>query len=65
MEAEQGLTVASAGDQNTGILSTMIRAQGIVALPPECDRLEAGAQVEVQLIDASDFAHRPFENLDS
>ncbi len=61
VETEQGLTVASAGDQNTGMLSTMIRAQGIVALPPECDRLEAGAQVEVQLFDACAFAYRPFE----
>jgi len=45
------LLVASSGDQNTGILSTMVRANGIVMLPAERDRFEAGDEVEVLLLD--------------
>jgi len=44
------LLVASSGDQNTGILSTMVRANGIVMLPAERDRFEAGDEVEVLLL---------------
>ena len=46
-----GLVASSAGDQNTGILSTMVRANGIVALPAERDRFEAGDEVELLLLD--------------
>ena len=45
------LVVSSSGDQNTGILSTMIRANGIVILPAEKANFAAGDEVEVLLID--------------
>jgi len=45
------LVVSSAGDQNTGIVRTMLRANGIVILPAERDRFEAGEEVEVLLLD--------------
>ena len=52
VRTEQGrLVAASAGDQNTGILSTMLRANGIAVLPAERDRLEAGEEVDVLMLD--------------
>lgn len=52
VRAEAGRLVAtSAGDQNTGIISTMIRANGIVVLPGDRDHFEAGDEVDVLLLD--------------
>ncbi|HKI52020.1 MAG TPA: gephyrin-like molybdotransferase Glp [Geothermobacteraceae bacterium] len=49
---EEGRLIASSsGDQNTGIVRTMVRANGIVVLPAERDRFEAGSEVEVLLLD--------------
>lgn len=51
---EQGeLEVASAGDQNTGILRTLIDAQGIALLGAERDYFAVGDQVDVHLLGAS------------
>ncbi len=41
---------STSGDQNTGILKTMIRANGLAILPAAPDRIGSGAQVDVQLI---------------
>jgi len=49
-ETADGLVAESAGDQNTGILSTMIRANAIAVLPAEQTELLEGKQVEVQLL---------------
>jgi molybdopterin molybdotransferase len=46
----EGLVAESAGDQNTGILSTMIRANAIAVLSAEQTELSTGEQVEVQLL---------------
>jgi len=43
-----GTEVESAGDQNTGILSTMIRANGIATLSPDQSEISIGEQVEIQ-----------------
>jgi molybdopterin molybdotransferase len=52
VRSEAGRLVASsAGDQNTGILSTMVRANGIAVLPAERERFEAGDEVDVLLLD--------------
>ena len=52
VRSEDGQLVASsAGDQNTGILSTMVRANGIAVLAAERDRFEAGDEVDVLLLD--------------
>ena len=45
-----GLLAESAGDQNTGILSTMIRANAIAVLKPEQTEISAGEEVDVQLL---------------
>ena len=46
-----GLCMVSSGDQNTGILNTMLRANGIAILPAERDYFAAGEAVDVQLLD--------------
>lgn len=52
VQEQNGRLVASnAGDQNTGILSTMVRANGMAILPAERDRFEAGDEVEVLFIE--------------
>lgn len=48
----EGLLATSSGDQNTGILRTMVRANGIAILPAERDRLAAGEEVDVHLLGA-------------
>ena len=49
-EVGASLIAASAGDQNTGMLSTMVRANGIALLPAERESFAAGEQVEVTLL---------------
>jgi len=52
VQAQGGRLVASSsGDQNTGILSTMVRANGIAVLPADRDRFEIGDEVDVLLLD--------------
>jgi molybdopterin molybdotransferase len=46
-----GLVASSSGDQNTGILRTMVRANGIVILPAGGERFAAGEEVDVHLLD--------------
>lgn len=45
------LVASSSGDQNTGILRTMVRANAIVILHGETDHVAAGSRVEVHLLD--------------
>lgn len=47
------LIIASAGDQNTGILRTMIYAQGIALLAPDRDYYAAGDTLDVHLLGAA------------
>ncbi len=44
------LVATSAGDQNTGILMTMLRANGIAVLPAERNLISAGEVVDVHMI---------------
>ncbi|NOQ41739.1 MAG: molybdopterin molybdenumtransferase MoeA [Desulfuromusa sp.] len=46
----EGLLAESAGDQNTGILSTMIRANAIAVLSAEQTEILRGEEVDVQLL---------------
>ncbi len=46
----EGLLAESAGDQNTGILSTMIRANAIAILSAEQTEILEGEEVDVQLL---------------
>jgi molybdopterin molybdotransferase len=51
VEVEDGqYRAASAGDQSTGILSTMVRANGIAVLPKERTEFAAGEKVPVHLL---------------
>lgn len=43
-------TASTAGDQNTGILKTMLRANAVGILAPETDFVAAGAQIDVHYI---------------
>lgn len=47
------LVVASSGDQNTGILRTLIRASAIAVLPQERDVFSAGERVQIHLLGPS------------
>jgi len=44
-------TVSTTGDQGSGILSSMSRANCFIVLAPETGNLEVGAEVDVQLLD--------------
>ena len=50
-QEEHGLVASSSGDQNTGILRTMVRANAIAILRGEQEQLAAGSTVEVHLLD--------------
>ena len=47
------MLIVSAGDQNTGILRTMVDAQGIALLREDRERYASGEQVEVHLFGAA------------
>ncbi len=47
-------TARTTGEQGSGILSSMSLANGVIVLPEEVDRVEAGQEVEVILLDAED-----------
>lgn len=49
-EKDGRFIVTSAGDQNTGILRTMLKANGIALLPADRSQIEAGEEVDVQLL---------------
>ncbi|KIH77618.1 molybdopterin molybdochelatase [Geoalkalibacter ferrihydriticus] len=44
------ILVSTSGDQNTGILRTLVRAGGLVYLAPEATHLPAGSEVDVHLL---------------
>jgi molybdopterin molybdotransferase len=54
-ETAEGLVCGSAGNQNTGVLKTMLNANAIAVLPPECAKLDVGSEIEVQLMNPESF----------
>lgn len=44
-------TVATTGEQGSGILKSMVRANGLIALPEHSTAIKAGQKVTVQVID--------------
>ena len=50
-DANGDVVVRNTGDQGSGILSSMSRANCFVILPPECTEVEPGGVVEVQYFD--------------
>jgi molybdopterin molybdotransferase len=52
IDVENGRYIAeTAGDQNTGILKTMVRANGLALLPADRVLFPAGTEVQVHLLD--------------
>jgi molybdopterin molybdotransferase len=51
VEIKEGRYIAStAGDQHTGILRTMVNANGLAVLPQEASFLPAGTEVDLQIL---------------
>lgn len=50
-----GFTATSTGDQGSGMLLSMVRADGLAVIPADCDGLAAGSRVTVQLLDGAMF----------
>lgn len=53
----EGWVARSTGNQSSGVLRSMLLAQGILVFPADATRLAAGADVTVQVIDAELLAH--------
>lgn len=47
--------VTTTGPQGSGILKSMVKANGLIIVPEECEILRAGEKVKVQLLDSSEF----------
>ncbi len=58
-QTADGLVAMSAGAQNTGILSTMIRANAIAMMPADRTLCVAGDQVDVQLLGPEPVPEQP------
>lgn len=50
---KEGYVVVTTGDQGSGILKSMVRANGLIVLPEESTKVGAGETVNVQLLDDS------------
>jgi molybdopterin molybdotransferase len=56
----RGFVVETTGQQGSGILKSMVLANGIIVIPEDMDFIKAGSEVMVQLLDSSqDFAKEP------
>ena len=51
IETERGYEAALTGDQGSGILNSLVQADGLAVIPEEAQRLPAGAEVAVILLD--------------
>jgi molybdopterin molybdotransferase len=52
-EGEGGYTASTTGEQGSGILKSMVQANGLIMLPEGEEKVKAGAEVTVQLLDDS------------
>lgn len=50
-----GVLAHPTGNQSSGVLTSMIRGQGLAIVPLEAERVEAGTEVDVQVLDAGFF----------
>ena len=53
------LRATPTGDQSSGILLSMVEAQGLAYVPDDCTELEAGDRVTVQLLERDDLVGSP------
>jgi len=49
-ETADGLVAELTGDQGSGILTSMVEADGVAVIPEDCDHLPPGAPVQVLLL---------------
>ncbi|MEA2013724.1 MAG: gephyrin-like molybdotransferase Glp [Thermodesulfobacteriota bacterium] len=57
---EGGFVVETTGKQGSGILKSMVLANGIIVIPEDAEFIEAGSEVMVQILDNSqDFTKDP------
>jgi len=50
-----GYSVTTTGPQGSGILRSMVRANGLIIIPEDCEIVRAGEKVKVQLLYNSEF----------
>ena len=50
-----GIHASPAGNQSSGVLTSMIRGQGLAVIPLESESVPAGAIVDVQVLDPGFF----------
>jgi len=50
-QGPEGYLASLTGDQGSGILTSLVKADGLAVIPEECDHLQAGSQVRVLLLD--------------
>ena len=43
------------GNQSSGVLTSMIRGQGLAVVPLESDGVSAGAEIDVQILEGTFF----------
>ena len=53
VETDAGLEAELTGDQGSGILMSMVDADGLAVIPEDCDHLEKGSPVQVLLLSKS------------
>lgn len=58
LQKERKLLATSSGDQNTGILNSLLRANGIAILPAGREYFAVGEQVDVHLLEQN-VSHQP------
>lgn len=52
---KDGYCVTTTGPQGSGILRSMVRANGLIIIPEDCEKVEAGERVKVQLLNSSEL----------
>jgi molybdopterin molybdotransferase len=50
-ETDAGYEATLTGDQGSGILNSLVQADGLAVIPEKCNHLLAGTNVEVILLD--------------
>jgi len=52
---KDGYFVTTTGPQGSGILRSMVRANGLIIIPEDCEKVGAGEKVKVQLLNSSEL----------
>ncbi len=52
---QEGYSVTTTGPQGSGILRSMVRANGLIVIPEDCEIVRAGEKVKVQMLNSSEL----------